>query len=128
MMTAKFTRDGAPPVARVVREGFVGYPFGTTPWVVGCGYAARATAFTDARGEIVQPIVIVRLSDGAAHFLDTTSTNKTGFSAAIGLTCDELFLRGNEIVEGKQGFNVFRVRLDSLGPDRLVPLPPDAGN
>jgi hypothetical protein len=127
IMTAKVTADGLPPVVRALRGGFVGAPFGTSPWVVGCGFAARSMGYYEADGTPKQPIVVVRLSDGLTHYLDTTSTNTTGFTSPIGLTCDELFLRGNEIIDGARDYNVFRVRLDSLGPDRLVPLPPDAG-
>lgn len=129
MMTAKVGPVGQEPVARVVREGFVGYPFGTTPWVVGCGYAARFTAVRDAAGDIDQPIVVVRLSDGRTHALRTTAVTTTSLTSVVGLTCDEVFIRGNERPQGKPSRpNIFRIRLDSLGADRLVPEPKDAGN
>jgi hypothetical protein len=127
IMTAKVSSDASEPVSRVVREGFAGYPFGTTPWTVGCGYAARFTALYSPTG-LRQTIVVVRLSDGATYTLDSEGSSATSFGEAIGLTCDELFLRGTELANGERRYNVFRVRLDSLGPDRLVPLPPDAGN
>lgn len=123
-------RGGPPENPREVRAGFYGSPFGTTPWTVGCGYAARTTTVRDAGGILSQPVVLVRLSDGKAHRLETRSTNKSAFGAAIGLTCNELVLRGTDTsADGKRRQNIFRIRIDSLGPDRELPPPTasDAG-
>jgi hypothetical protein len=73
---------------------------------VGCGYAANAyNAQT----------VVVRLSDGVSWLLPYTST--MAFDDPIGITCDEVFIRGTYggVV------NIARVHLDSLGPG----TPPD---
>ena len=127
MMTAKVTTDGSPPVVRYVRDGFVGYPFGTMPVVVGCGYAARFTAVQETSGKIIQPAVIVRLRDGVTHYVDTLPPDATSFARVVGLTCDEVFFAGNEDADGTSRPNVFRVRLDSFGPGRLLPAPGDGG-
>jgi hypothetical protein len=91
MMTAKVTTDGSAPVIRYVRDGFIGYPFGTMPVVVGCGYAARFTAVQETSGKIIQPAVIVRLRDGVTHYVDTLPPDATSFARVVGLTCDEVF-------------------------------------
>ena len=129
VMTAKVTSDGGEPVARVVREGFVGYPFGTVPWIVGCGFAARPTTMLGEDGQPFESIIVVRLADGRTHSIRTTAVTTTSFTSVVGLTCDDVFIRGQERVQGQAARpNIFRIRLDSLGPDRLVPEPKDAGN
>jgi hypothetical protein len=84
---------------------------GVDPWVVGCGYGARASGGSE-------DIQVVRISDGWS-WLIPNQLQAPGFVAtrALGLTCDEIFVWG--VVDGT--YSVARIRLDSLGPG----LPPD---
>ncbi len=113
--TSPFTTDPAQIQRRVLRTDLTGYPFGTSPFVVGCGYAARS--MTMARdGGFQNVTIVVRLSDGYAWFLPDGALLDWGWRTPLALTCDELVI----LVSVKSRFTVARVRLDSLGP----PTPP----
>ncbi len=97
--------------------------FGWGRFVVGCGYAARATAdASGARGGVR----IVRLTDGFSW--DLFSSMESGripdvaFGTAHAITCDEVFV---DLVRAVRGSTIHRsiarIRLDSLGPGN----PPD---
>ncbi|CAN5364164.1 hypothetical protein BH09MYX1_BH09MYX1_10060 [soil metagenome] len=110
VMTAPFTTDPTLLVPRRLRSD--GTQFGTTPFVVGCGFAAHAS--TVVPGET--GLLLVRLSDGRSWTL-TTPSGPWIWTEAIALTCTELFalVRTKAPVSGTT-FTVARVRLDSLGP------------
>jgi hypothetical protein len=101
IMTAPYTADPAKLAPRRVRsaEG----PLGLSPFVVGCGYAARQN------GTVLR---IVRLSDGQSWLFDVAYGTPWSWATPRALTCDELFI--DVLVEGRGQFA--RIRLDSLGP------------
>lgn len=129
-MTARVTTDGSAPIARVARDGFIGSPFGTAPWFVACGFAARRAAVIGPAGSPIQPIVVVRLADGLTHYIQTRAGDDVSLTGPMGLTCDEVFVHANEKAKPDEPArsNLYRIRLDSLGSDRLVPPTADAGN
>lgn len=115
-VTAPFTTDPAQVLAsrRVLRSDLTGSPFGTAPFVVGCGYAARFTSFPG--GETGS--LLVRLSDGQAWNMSSPRGADWAWGVPLAVTCDELILKvGQRPAPGeKLRYNVARVRLDSLGP------------
>lgn len=119
VVTAPFTTDPAQIRPRVVRNGGSAHPFGTSPFVVGCGHAARAMF----DGQSHHAIEVIRLADGATWQLPDAAGSTLGYRAPLALTCDELFARVYErSAAGQPGhFNVARVRLDGLG----TPVVPD---
>jgi hypothetical protein len=100
-----------------VRTGGSAHPFGTSPFVVGCGHAARATFDGEGR----HAVEVIRLADGATWQLPDAAGSAWGYRAPLALTCDELFARVYErSASGQPGhFNVARVRLDGLGAPAL---------
>ena len=120
VVAAPFTTDPAQLRPRVVRASGSPHPFGTSPFVVGCGRAARAT-FVDDGGARRNAIEVIRLSDGATWHLPDAPGSAWGYRAPLALTCDEIFARVYErAAPGQPGhFNVARVRLDGLGVPAL---------
>jgi hypothetical protein len=106
---------------RVLRTDLSAYPFGTSPFVVGCGYAARTNERV-VDGQNRAGLLLLRLSDGGLWFLPSGSNVEWGWSRPLAITCDEIFVKVTEkpTPTAKPRSNVARVRLDSLGP----PLPP----
>ena len=109
------TTDPAKIQPRVARASGSPHPFGTSPFVVGCGRAARATFVED--GARHNAIEVIRLADGATWHLPDAPGSAWSYRAPLALTCDELFARVYErAAPGQPGhFNVARVRLDGLG-------------
>jgi hypothetical protein len=110
---------------RVLRSDVTGYGFGISPWVVGCGYAARASTLEPSKGNFVGAIRLVRLSDGVVWDLPDTQQEVFAWRTPLALTCTELFA----LVEARPSsppsssfFNVARLRLDALGVG--APPPP----
>jgi len=123
--TSPYATSTAALKPRILRSDISGYGFGTSTFVVGCGYAARSTFLEPTPGSFVNIVILVRLSDGHAWMLPDDPSTGFAYRTALGLTCDELYALV-EIREGDGGtaashFNVARVRLDSLGPG--VPPP-----
>ncbi len=118
--TSPFTTDPAQIQRRVLRTDLRGSPFGTSPFVVGCGYAARQTT-TIQDGSPHNAVVIARLVDGYAWFLPTDG-KAWGWLRPLAITCDEIILMVSIWPAGddRPHVSVARVRLDSLGP----PTPP----
>jgi hypothetical protein len=109
IMTAPFTTHPEKIQPRRLRS----HPYDTVSnerFVVGCGYAAHPRLADGGVG-----VMVVRLSDGVAWTIPYTPDFK--HPTPIGVTCDEVFLRG--YFGGL--WNIARVRIDSLGPG----LPPD---
>lgn len=111
VVTSPFTIDPARVERRVVRTGLSPYPFGTAPFAVGCGHAARTMADGDRLGT-----AIVRLADGALWHLPDGGGNSWGWRSPLAITCDEIFVRVFDRPDpARPGhFTVARVRLDSL--------------
>jgi len=93
-----------------------GYGFGTTPFVVGCGYAARASTFELAPGDFTVGTLLVRLSDGYAWKLPDGDAPSFRWRRPLGITCDEVFALVEVGEGGDRHWNIARVRIDSLGP------------
>lgn len=117
-----FTTDPALIQKRVLRTDLTGYPFGTSPFVVGCGYAARAGEMT-LGGAFANGTLIIRVADGYAWRLPDGPNDDWGWRTPLAITCDEIFIKVDEkpTPTAKPRFNVVRVRLDSLGPPLLAP-------
>lgn len=107
----------------MLRTDLTGYPFGTSPFVVGCGYAARSAEMKQDGG-FQGGTLIIRLSDGYAwHLPDGPGVDwGWGWRTPIAITCDEIFVKVHErpMPTAPPRWNVARVRLDSLG----TPMPP----
>lgn len=118
-VTAPFTTDPAQVLAtrRVLRTDLTGYPFGTVPFVVGCGYAARSTTVA-VDGGFASGSELIRLSDGYAWRLPDLVGADWGWRSPLAVTCEELIIKvfQRPAPGEKWRFNVARVRLDSLGP------------
>jgi hypothetical protein len=88
------------------------------PPAVGCGYAVffhpRPGNGTDPSG-IFRELLLVRLKDGRSWTLDaaTPFVVDTAWDVPLAVTCSEIF--------AAVGFNIRRVRIDSLGDG----TPPD---
>lgn len=108
IMTSPFAGAASGIQARRVRsESYWG--FGTSPFVVGCGYAAREYATQTETGTR-----IVRLSDGQMWKL--TSGGGKSWQKPVAITCQELFVNTRDALDVGSAGNLARVRLDSLGP------------
>jgi hypothetical protein len=108
-MAAPFTTDPEALSPRVVRANGSPSGYGTAPFVVGCGRAARHTLVEGGHA-----IEVIRLRDGATTYFPDAQGSTFGYRAPLALTCDELFARVYERpVPGQPGhFNVARVRLE----------------
>lgn len=120
VVTAPFTTDPAQVLAarRVLRTDLTGYPFGTSPFVVGCGYAARTSFLSSGDGGFEGGSLLIRLVDGYRWLLPDTPGADWGWRHPLAITCDEVILK---VVQrpapgDKPRWNVARVRIDSLGP------------
>jgi len=118
---APFTTDPTQIVKRALRSDLSGYPFGTSPFVVGCGYAARTTEMK-RDGGFQRGTLLMRLSDGYAWLLPDGAGVDWGWRVPLAITCDEIFVLVSEkpTPSSVPRTTVARVRLDSLGP----PTPP----
>jgi hypothetical protein len=105
IFTAKYTTAAASLQKRRVRSEAVG-DIGLSPFVVGCGFAAHT--FLVPAGE--QGVRIVRLSDGRSWKLIAAPERQ--WHRPIALSCAELYVN----TFTRDGFNLARIRLDSLGP------------
>jgi hypothetical protein len=105
IVTAPFTTDPAQVAPRRLRSE-QGPALGASPFVVGCGFAARDS------GSFWR---VVRLADGTSWTL--TKANGWGWGSVHALSCAEIFV--TVVIENV--FRLARVRLDSLG----VATPPD---
>jgi hypothetical protein len=83
IMTAPFTVEPAALQPRVVVDNVSSYGFGTQPFVVGCGHAARSAG---------GGTLVVRLADGATAQLPDSAGADWGWRTPLALTCDELFV------------------------------------
>jgi hypothetical protein len=110
--TGKFTVDPKEVEAtkKRLRKDPFKYP-GSSPWVVGCGYAARSVGTST---------VVVRLSDGWAWELEKSDTYSFNVNA---VTCEDIrgggiYITGDPLTNNH---TYYRIRLDSLGPPTLPP-------
>jgi len=113
---APFTTDPMQIVKRALRSDLSGYPFGTSPFIVGCGYAARATEMK-RDGGFENGTLLIRLADGYAWHLHDEPGADWGWRTPLAITCDEIFVKVAErpTPAASPRFNVVRVRIDSLG-------------
>ncbi|MBX3191010.1 MAG: hypothetical protein KF819_28700 [Labilithrix sp.] len=120
IVTSPFTADPAQIQRRVLRTDLDGHAAASNDFVVGCGYASRM-AYLKRDGANVYGLLLVRVSDGYAWHLPTVPESGFLWQSPLAVTCDEIFLRGQEL-DGDGGFrsNIARVRIDSLG----APMPP----
>ncbi|MFO0643849.1 MAG: hypothetical protein U0183_31785 [Polyangiaceae bacterium] len=114
LMVAPFTRDPSTLQKRKLRGDLDSLPFGTAKFVVGHGFAARAMDRKDDAGVLKTGMLVARLSDGVAYYLPS---DRVELGYALAMTKDEVIVRGRD----KDGTNVFRIRLDSLGAFELPP-------
>jgi len=112
---APYTTDPSTIIPRTLRNDMGPYGFGGTPFVVGCGYAARPGSpamLTDGGVPLGIGIQVVRLSDGYQALLPNSTD--WSFETPLLATCDELFVIGSK--RTKFDFNILRIPLASLGP------------
>jgi hypothetical protein len=110
LMTAPHTTDPAQLKPRKLRS-ISGYPFGTAPAVVGCGYTARRAELpTGADGGLEAHVMIVRIADGQTWLLPGSDPSWYYYSP-IALTCDEIFVYARTPTQ-----QIIRIKLNSLGP------------
>ena len=116
-----FTTEPAQIQKRALRSDLSGYGFGTSPFVVGCGYATRS-AEMKSDGGFASGTQLIRLSDGYAWRLPDGPNVDWGWRRALAVTCDEVFilLAEKPTPTAPPRTNIARVRIDSLGP----PTPP----
>lgn len=123
IVVSNYTTDPSTAQRRVFRSNITGNGFGTTPWVVGCGYAARSSTLEPTPGNFIVATVIVRLSDGVMWQLPDDPAFPIGWRRPLALTCTEFFgLVQEPGIDGAiLSMNIARVRLDSLGPGTPPP-------
>lgn len=114
---APYTTDPATIQKRPLRADLSGHPFGTSPFVVGCGYAARSVFMKAGDGGFQGGTLLIRLADGYAWHLHDGPGVDWGWRMPLAVTCDELFVRVAEkpTPTSTPRTNVARVRIDSLG-------------
>ena len=112
-----FTTEPAQIQKRALRSDLSGYGFGTSAFVVGCGYATRS-AEMKSDGGFAAGTQLIRLSDGYAWRLPDGPNVDWGWRRALAVTCDEVFilLAEKPTPTAPPRTNVARVRIDSLGP------------
>lgn len=111
LFTAPFTTNPADVAKRRLRSE-VANGFGVSAFLVGCGFAARAT---------YQGIRIVRLADGLSWQMPSDpDPHSWAWTEPVAVTCSELFASVS-IPNPTPHLGLARVRLDSLGPG----IPPD---
>jgi hypothetical protein len=113
IMTRPLATDSAHLAPRRLRSE-LGRGLSSSPFVVGCGYAARANG---------TGIRVVRLADGVSWYLAASSQFAWRWVRPNAITCTELFAQAEDrTAEGRPPAIIFaRVRLDSLGAG----TPPD---
>ncbi len=118
VMTSPYVTSPADLKPRLLRSDILGYSFDTSPWVTGCGYAARSSTIETTPGQHQMGIFVVRLSDGQAWVLPDGQKLSLGWRTPLAVTCDELFALVDVKPSGPAShyFNVARIRLDALGP------------
>ena len=114
MMKGPHTTDPAvlQAAAKPVRPEYDPVFFPGAAYAVGCGYAAHATKGSH--------LVVVRLSDGAGWVvkrLPQPDTDKWHFGQALGVTCDEVFVRA--AVGMPNIASIARISIASLGAPNL---------
>jgi hypothetical protein len=117
IMTAPYAVvPGALQVRRLRSEGPT--VFGTSQFVVGCGYAAHQAQSGTSNG-----VRLVRLSDGVSWYLPGDNALPWRWEQPIAVTCTEIFAHVTSRTSDSalNVDNYARVRLDSLGPG----TPPD---
>ena len=110
VMTAPFTTDPA-ELERTQRRlrSDPAYGYGLN-FRLGCGYAVHDAGRSNG-------MLIVRLSDGVSWLIPYRPDRNFEMDFPHGITCDELFVGAlYEKADGKREQNIFRIRLDSLGP------------
>ncbi len=111
LLTSAYTTDANPTGQELTTVS--GWGMAATPFVVGCGYAARQSIIPlDASITDANTLQIFRLSDGMRWSLPAAWTQP------LAITCTELF--ATVAVPGddagvKSHYTIGRVRLDSLG-------------
>jgi hypothetical protein len=105
IMTAKYTTDAATVASQKRRVRSELGSTGASPFIVGCGYAARAASSR----QLGTGIRLVRLADGRSWWFGGTLIDAT---EPIAITCSELFMNAND----RSNTDVVRIRIDSLGP------------
>ncbi len=111
IMTAPYTTNAATAQAQKRRlRSEAGGLFRGAPFVVGCGFAAHEFGYELEAG-VQQGTRVVRLSDGVSWRL--IDDDARGWARPVAITCSEVFV--NTFYVGT-GYNLARVRLDSLGP------------
>ena len=118
VVKSAYTTDAAGIAATRLRSD--GNEYGTSPYIVGCGYAVHSTndAFMVDGGVPDQlGLLLVRLSDGYSWTLMGYNTGPWVWIEPLALTCTELFatvqLRPGDASQAHA--EIVRVRLDSLG-------------
>jgi len=121
IMTSKYSTDPSQIEPRRVIPWAQKPIVSSYPPQTGCGFAAFQY-LPEALEE--QGLLIVRLSDGVSWHLPNvlkTYPDGTPFSSGwgppIAVTCDEVFA----VHRGTTRYNIWRVRLDSLGPGAPPP-------
>lgn len=77
---------------------------GVEPLRVGCGYAVYTNN---------EHVRLMRISDGVSWVFPHLPSN-LGLVRGVGVTCDELFIRGH--LASRNSETLVRIRIDSLGP------------
>lgn len=118
---APFTTTAGLVQKRLLRSDLSGYSFGVSPFVAGCGYAARGGFVKDGPGE-KGGTILLRLADGHMWLLPSGPGLDWSWQRPLGITCDELFILVQSKITTAQPvrYTIARVRIDSLG----TPLPP----
>jgi hypothetical protein len=102
VMTSSYSTDPSQIKPRRLRSETPN-GFGTSPFVVGCGYSARSSW---------QGVRVIRLADGVSWLLPRDANLTWDWVNPLVLTCTELFAT---VSLGKGQPNVARVKLNSLG-------------
>ncbi len=102
-----------------VRVRSAGISYGTSLFIVGCGYAVNDQSIVPNQ----VGLLLVRLADGYSWTLTGAFNGPWIWEEPLALTCTELFatVRVRTGDSGKNHATIARVRLDSLGPG----TPPD---
>ena len=112
IMTSPFATDPMHVSSRRLRSE-IQNGFGVSPFIVGCGYAARHASYGTR---------ITRLADGVSWILPGDPNQPWFWVIPVALTCTELFATvGARSDGGPAHTNLARIRLDSLGAG----TPPD---
>jgi hypothetical protein len=112
IMTSPYATDSTHVAGRRLRSETPN-GFGVSPFVVGCGYAARAAGYGTR---------VTRLADGVSWVLPGDPSQGWYWTAPVALSCSELFATVGVRSDGGYPLTtIARIRLDSLGSG----TPPD---